>query len=87
LTEERINIIDATPVEAAQSGLGKGKDGQPKRDKKAGWHIKEDSRGTLKSTYGYSVYTGVEEDGFIQRQTVTAGSVHDSVERDTLLLS
>lgn len=24
-------------------------------------------------------------DGFIHRQTVTAGNVHDSVERDTLL--
>ena len=33
LTQGRINIIDATPVEAAQSGSGKGKDGQPKRDK------------------------------------------------------
>ena len=86
LTEGRINIIDATPVEAAQSGSGKGKDGQPKRDKQAGWHVKEDSRGTLKSTYGYSVHTGVDEDGFIQRQTVTAGNVHDSVERDTPLL-
>ncbi|MDC0541211.1 transposase [Paracoccaceae bacterium] len=42
--------------------------------------------GTLKSAYGYSVYTGVDEDGFIQRQTVTAGNVHDSVERETLLL-
>ena len=28
LTQGRINIIDATPVEAAQSGSGKGKDGQ-----------------------------------------------------------
>ena len=86
LTEGRINIIDATPVEAAQSGLGKGKDGQPKRDRQAGWHVKEDSRGTLKSTHGYSVHMGVDEDGFIQRQTGTAGNVHDSVERDTLLL-
>ena len=33
LTQGRINIIDATPVEAAQSGSGKGKGGQPKRDK------------------------------------------------------
>ena len=86
LTEGRINIIDATPVKAAQSGSGKGKDGEPKRDKQAGWHVKEDSRGAFKSTYGYSVHTGVDEDGFIQRQTVTAGNVHDSVERDTLLL-
>jgi len=57
-SEGRINIIDATPVEAAQSGPGKGADGQPTRDR----------------------------DGFIHRQTVTAGNVHDSVERDTLLL-
>ena len=28
----------------------------------------------------------MDEDGFIQRQTVTAGNVYDSVERDTLLL-
>ena len=86
LTQGRINIIDAPPVEAAQSGSGKGKDGQPKRDRQAGWHVKKDSRGTLKSAYGYSVHTGVDEDGFIQRQTVTAGNVHDSVERDTPLL-
>ena len=86
LTQGRINIIDATPVEAAQSGSGKGKDGQPKRDRQAGWHVKKDSRDTLKSTYGYLVQTGVDEDGFIQRQTVTAGNVHDSQERDTLRL-
>jgi IS5 family transposase len=86
LTQGRINIIDAPPVEAAQSGSGKGKDGQPKRDRQAGWHVKEDSHGTLKSAYGYSVHTGVDENGFIQRQTVTAGNVRDSVERDTPLL-
>jgi len=86
MAEGRINIIDATPIEAAQSGSGKGKDGQPKRDPDGGWHVKKDSRGNLKSTYGYSIHTGVDEDGFIQRQTVTAGNVHDSVERDTLLL-
>ena len=87
LTQGRIHIIDAPPVEAAQSGSGKGKDGQPKRYKQTGWHVKKDNRGNLKSPYGYSVHTGVDEDGFIQRQTVMAGNVHDIVERDTLLLS
>lgn len=86
ITEGRINIIDATPVEAAQSGPGKGADGQPKRDPEAGWHVKADSRGNMKSTYGYSIHTGVDEDGFIHRQTVTPGNAHDSTERDTLLL-
>ena len=65
---------------------GKGKDGKPTRDPEAGWHVKSDSRGRKKSTYGFSVHTGVDEDGFIQRQSVTAGNVHDSQERDTLLL-
>ena len=86
MTEGRINIIDATPVEAAQSGPGKGKDGQAKRDPEAGWHVKKDSRSRVKSTYGFSVHTGVDEDGFIHRQSVTSGNVHDSQERDTLLL-
>jgi IS5 family transposase len=86
ITEGRINIIDATPVEAAQSGHGKDANDEPTRDKDAGWHVKADSRGNIKSTYGYSVHTGVDEDGFIHRQTVTPGNAHDSTERDTLLL-
>lgn len=86
MTQGRINIIDATPIEAAQSGPGNGVDGQPKRDSEAGWHVKNDSRGNKKSTFGFSVHTGVDEDGFIHRQSVTAGNVHDSQERDTLLL-
>lgn len=86
MTQGRINIIDATPVEAAQSGPGNGVDGNPKRDSDAGWHVKNDSRGNKKSTYGFSIHTGVDEDGFIHRQSVTAGNVHDSQERDTLLL-
>ena len=86
MTEGRINIIDATPVEAAQSGHGKDANDEPTRDKDAGWHVKADSRGNMKSTYGYSIHTGVDEDGFIHRQTVTPGNAHDSTERDTLLL-
>lgn len=86
MTEGRVNIIDATPVEAVQSGPGKTKDGQDKQDKDAGWHVKNDSKGRQKHTYGYSIHTGVDEDGFIHRQTVTAGSVHDSKMTDELLL-
>ena len=86
MTQGRINIIDATPIEASRSGSGSGKDGNPKRDAQAGWHVKKDSRGRQKSTYGYSVHTGVDEDGFIHRQSLTAGNVHDSKETDTLLL-
>jgi transposase, IS5 family len=77
-----VDIIDATPIEAAQSGPGKGVDDSLTKDEEAGWHVKQDSRGELKSTYGCSVHTGVDEDGFIHRQTVTPGNVHDSQERD-----
>ena len=48
--------------------------------------MKRDSRGWMKSAYGYSVHAGVDEDGFIHRQTVTPGNVHDSRERNRLLL-
>ena len=41
MTQGRINIIDATPVEAAQSGPGNGVDGKPKRDADGGWHVKK----------------------------------------------
>ncbi len=68
MTEGRINIIDATPIETAQSVPGNGKDGQASKDPEAGWHVKQDSRGRPKSTYGYSVHTGVDEYGFIHSQ-------------------
>ena len=86
MSEGRINIIDATPVEAVQSGSGKSKGGQSKKDTDGGWHVKQDSQGRMKSIYGYSVHTGVDEDGFIHRQTITAGHVHDSQMTDVLLL-
>lgn len=86
MTEGRINIIDATPIEAHQSRSGSKKNGEPKRDPDADWHTKEYKGGSKKRIYGYSVHSGVDEDGFIHRQTVTPGNVHDSTERDTLLL-
>ena len=86
MTQGRINIIDATPIEAAQSGPGNDVDGKPKRDPEANWHVKNDSRGNNKSTYGFSVHVGVDEDGFIHRQSMTPGNAHDSQERDRLLL-
>ncbi|MDP0561806.1 MAG: transposase [Candidatus Endonucleobacter sp. (ex Gigantidas childressi)] len=77
--------MNATPIEAARSGSGHDKSGKPTKDPEAGWHVKNDSRGNKKSTYGFSVHTGVDEYGFIHRQSVTSGNIHDSQERDTLL--
>ena len=45
MSEGRINIIDATPIEAAQSGSANDKDGKPTKDPDAGWPVKNDSRG------------------------------------------
>ena len=53
MTEGRINIIDANPVESGQSGYGKDANNEPTRDKDAGWHVKADSRGNISSTHGY----------------------------------
>ena len=86
IKEGRINIVDATPVQAVQSSNRKDKTGKPSKDPEAGWHVKNNSQGRRTSTYGYSVHTAVDEDGFVQRQTVTPGHVHDSQELDTLLL-
>jgi hypothetical protein len=47
---------------------------QPEHDIQACWHIKECNRRKLKSTYGYFVDTSVDENSFIQRQTVSMGS-------------
>ena len=58
MSEGRVNIIDAAPIEAVQSGPGKGVEEKPTKDVEAGWHVKQDSRSKLKSTYGYSVHTG-----------------------------
>ena len=49
VTEGRIHIVDATPVEAARSGRGKRKDGAAVRDPEAGLHARKDSRGRMKA--------------------------------------
>ncbi|MDP0563546.1 MAG: hypothetical protein QS721_14950 [Candidatus Endonucleobacter sp. (ex Gigantidas childressi)] len=43
MSEGRINIIDATPIEAARSGSGHDKSGKPTKDPEAGWHVKKAS--------------------------------------------
>jgi hypothetical protein len=52
ISEDRVNIIDVAPVEAAQSGPDNGVDGGPTKDGEAVGHVKQDSQGKLKPTYG-----------------------------------
>jgi IS5 family transposase len=37
ITQGRINIIDATPIEAPLTGSGNGVSGEPRKDPEAGW--------------------------------------------------
>ena len=44
MSEGRVNIIDAAPIEAVHSGPGKGVEEKPTKDVEADWHVKQDSR-------------------------------------------
>lgn len=81
----QVSIIDATVVEAHQSRPHKREDGSTTQDTDAGWSVKQKPDGSMRSVYGYSVHTNVDEDGFVQKQTVTVGNVHDITQRDALL--
>ncbi|MCK5893332.1 MAG: transposase [Endozoicomonadaceae bacterium] len=39
MSEGRINIIDATPIEATQSDSGNKKIGEPTQNSESGWHV------------------------------------------------
>jgi transposase, IS5 family len=80
-----VSIIDATVIEAHQSRPKRGKDGENTQDKEANYAVKAGGDGKMTAVYGYKLHLNVEEDGFIQKQSVTAGNVHDSQERDRLL--
>ena len=81
----QVSIIDATVVEAHQSRPHKHKDGRSTQDAEAGWSVKQKPDGTMRAVYGYSIHANCDEDGFILKETVTAGNAHDSTQRDALL--
>lgn len=78
IEEGQVSIMDATVVEAHQI-RGETKDGE------AGYSVKKNSRGVEESTYGYKIHSNCDEDGFILKQTVTAGNMYDGHQRDALL--
>ena len=78
MTEGRVAIIDATVVEAAQTGRGKLKEGETdSRDPEAGAHVKINARGRKVGTWGYQYQVNADEDGFIHDQVVTPGNAHE----------
>ena len=80
MTRGRVDIVDATPVEAARSGRARRKDGKRVRNAEAGLHAKRDSRGRMKSACGYPVRAGVDGEGVcaarwrLRATRTTAGS-------------
>ncbi|KLN61834.1 hypothetical protein WH96_05970 [Kiloniella spongiae] len=70
LQEGRVAIVDATLVEAAQSGLRK-------PDPEAGSHVKVNTKGKVQAKWGYQAFVNCDEDGFIFATALTPGNRHE----------
>jgi len=70
LQEGRVAIVDATVIEAAQSGIRKG-------DPEAGSHVKVNAKGKMQAKWGYQAFLNIDEDGFIFATTMTPGNEHE----------
>jgi transposase, IS5 family len=78
MAEGRVAIVDATVIEAARTGRGKLREGEPDtRDPEAGAHVKINARGRKVGTWGYQFQVNADEDGFIHDQVVTPGNAHE----------
>ena len=71
LEEGRVAIVDATIVEAAQSGI-------KTADPEAGSHVKTSAKGKKTATWGYNAFVNCDEDQFIMATAVTPGNWHES---------
>ena len=67
LAEGRIAIVDATVVEAAQSGVRHA-------DPQAGSRVTCSVKGRMQAVWGWQAFVNADEDGFIRRATVSAGN-------------
>ena len=67
LAEGRVAIVDATAVEAAQSGV-------QHADPDAGAHVKLDGKGRTRAVWGYQAFVNADEDGFVRRIAVSPGN-------------
>ena len=63
LEEGRVAIVDATIIEAAQSGI-------KTADPEAGSHVKVNSKGKKTAKWGYNAFVNCDEDQFILATTV-----------------
>ena len=70
LQEGRVAIVDATVIEAAQSGIRKG-------DPDAGSHVKVNAKGKVQAKWGFQAFVNIDEDGFILATALTPGNKHE----------
>ena len=70
LKEGRVAIVDATAIEAAQSGIRKG-------DPDAGSHVKVNAKGKMQAKWGFQAFVNIDEDGFIFATALTPGNKHE----------
>ena len=70
LQEGRVAIVDATVIEAAQSGIRKG-------DPDAGSHVKVNAKGKMQAKWGFQAFVNIDEDGFIFATALTPGNKHE----------
>ena len=76
--KQGIGIVDASVVEASRSRIKKGKKGNNTQDAEGGYQTKKDSKGRLKTTYGYKVHVKCDGRGIAKKMEFTKASVHDS---------
>ena len=67
LAEGRVAIVDATVMEAAQSGV-------THADPEAGSWVKVDAKGRKRAVWGYQAFVNADEDGFVRRIAVSPGN-------------
>lgn len=66
----RVAIVDATVIEATQSGIRR-------NDPEAGSHVKVNAKGKMQAKWGYQAFVNIDEDGFIFATAMTPGNVHE----------
>lgn len=67
LAEGRVAIVDATVVEAAQSGIRHA-------DPQAGSRVKINVKGKIQAVWGYQAFVNADEDGFVRRVATSPGN-------------
>ena len=70
LQEGRVAIVDATVIEAAQSGIRKG-------NPDAGSHIKVNAKDKMQAKWGFQAFVNIDEDGFIFATALTPGNKYE----------